>query len=78
MERLSKCINKKNSKMVHLKKIIGEFQNEGIGHSCGGLTSKIHCLSDQFGNPVDLVLTGGQVHDSQCAEFLPDNKKPIL
>ena len=72
MEPLSKRIN---MLLVHLKKTIGEFQDEGLGRSRGGLTSKIHCLSDQFGNPVDLLLPGGQVHDSQCAEALLDNKK---
>ena len=61
--------------LVHLKKTIGEFQDEGLGLSRGGLTSKIHCLSDQFGNPVDLLLTGGQVHDSKCAQALLHNKK---
>jgi len=48
--------------------------NEGIGRSRGGLTSKIHCVTDGLGNPVDFILTGGHVHDSQCAEELLDNK----
>ena len=42
----------------------------GIGRSRGGLTSKIHALVDADGRPVDLRLTGGQVHDSQEAEAL--------
>lgn len=48
--------------------------NEGMGRSRGGLTSKIHCVTDGLGNPVDFILTGGHVHDSQCAEELLDNK----
>ncbi|MCT4697453.1 hypothetical protein NLX65_03810 [Candidatus Cardinium sp. TP] len=52
------------------KKTIDEFPDEWLGRSRGGLTSKIHCLSDEFGNAVELMLTGGQVHDSQCAEAL--------
>ena len=61
-----------------LKKIIEGFPDEGLGRSRGGLTSKTHCLSDEFGNPVKLMLTGGQVHDSQCAEALLYGKKRIL
>ena len=41
-----------------------EHDDEGIGRSRGGLTSKIHCVVDGLGNPVDFILTGGQVHDS--------------
>lgn len=37
---------------------------QAIGHSRGGLTTKIHAAVDALGNPVRLKLTGGQVHDS--------------
>jgi len=38
-----------------------------MGHSCGGLTTKIHALVHADGLPVRLELTAGQVHDSQPA-----------
>ncbi len=49
--------------------------NEGLGRSRGGLTSKIHCVVDGLGNPVDFILTGGEVHDNVCADTLLDGKK---
>jgi transposase len=48
--------------------------DEGLGRSRGGLSSKIHCIVDGLGNPVDFILTGGEVHDNQCAEALLDGK----
>ena len=51
-----------------------ENDNEGLGRSRGGLSSKIHCVVDGLGNPVDFVLTGGEVHDSVCADALLDGK----
>lgn len=50
-------------------------EDEGLGRSRGGLSSKIHCLADGLGNPMDFILTGGEVHDSQCADALLENKK---
>ena len=49
--------------------------NEGLGRSRGGLSSKIHCMADGLGNPVDFILTGGEVHDNVCADALLDRKK---
>ena len=49
--------------------------DESIGRSRGGLSTKIHCAVDGLGNPVEFILTGGQVHDSQCAEALLDGKE---
>ena len=51
-----------------------ENYDEGLGRSRGGLSSKIHCIADGLGNPVDFILTGGQVHDSVCAAALLDGK----
>ena len=45
-------------------------EGEEIGRSRGGLSSKIHCVVDGLGNPVDFILTGGEVHDNVCAEAL--------
>jgi hypothetical protein len=40
---------------------------QAIGRSRGGLSTKIHALVDAVGNPVNLMLTPGQVHDLACA-----------
>ena len=44
--------------------------DEAIGKSVGGNTTKVHMLADSHGNPIDFVLTGGQVHDSKLAPVL--------
>ena len=49
--------------------------DEALGRSRGGLSTKIHCIAEGLGNPVDFVLTGGEVHDSQCADILLDGKE---
>ena len=41
-----------------------------IGKSVAGNTSKIHMVVDSFGFPIDFIITGGQVHDSQLAPEL--------
>lgn len=48
---------------------------EALGRSKGGLTTKIHCVTDGLGNPMDFILTGGEVHDSQCADRLLEDKQ---
>lgn len=60
--------------LARLKKSNPLGEDEGLGRSRGGLNSKIHCLADGLGNPVDFILTGGEVHDSQCAEALLEGK----
>jgi transposase len=40
------------------------------------LTTKIHALVDALGNPANLMLTAGQVHDLVCAEALIENADP--
>ena len=59
---------------VELKKNDQE-DSEGLGRSKGGLTSKIHCVTDGLGNPIDFILTGGEVHDSQGADCLLEDKR---
>ena len=41
-----------------------------MGRSRGGLTTKIHALTDARGLPVRLILTPGQAHDSVVADEL--------
>jgi transposase len=40
---------------------------EGLGRSCGGFSSKIHAVCDALGNPLDFIVSGGQVHDATHA-----------
>jgi transposase len=40
------------------------------------LTTKIHALVDALGNPANLMLTAGQVHDLACAQDLIENADP--
>jgi transposase len=47
-------------------------QIQAIGRSRGGPTTKIHIAVDALGNPLRLILTPGQVHDSTQAEELID------
>jgi transposase len=37
--------------------------DQAIGRSRGGLSTKIHTLVDALGNPLGFFLTGGEVHD---------------
>nr|WP_161493321.1 transposase [Zoogloea sp. LCSB751] len=41
----------------------GTHQDQAIGRSRGGLTTKIHACVDALGNPIRLILTAGQVAD---------------
>ena len=49
--------------------------NENLGRSRGGLTTKIHALSDALGNPVEFILSPGNDHDVPHAEELVKNLK---
>ncbi|HHT7364525.1 TPA: transposase [Legionella pneumophila] len=40
---------------------------EAIGSSVGGLSTKIHAKVDSFGQLVNILITPGQVHESQVA-----------
>ena len=45
-------------------------ENEAIGKSRGGNTTKIHMAVDAFGLPIEFHLTGGEVHDAKAAPEL--------
>jgi len=45
---------------------------EAIGKSRGGLTSKIHVVTDGKGNAMNVIITAGNVHDSKKAQDLLD------
>lgn len=42
--------------------------DHGLGRSRGGFGSKIHILVDGNGTPLEVEVSAGQVHDSQCLE----------
>jgi len=44
--------------------------NQAIGRSVGGLSTKIHAMVDALGNPTRFCLTPGQAHDLQGADVL--------
>jgi transposase len=45
--------------------------NQAIGLSRGGNTTKIHMAVDSFGLPIDFKITGGEAHDCKIAsEFI--------
>ena len=50
--------------------------NQAIGRSRGGLTTKIHAVVDALGNPVALALTPGQAADITQAAPLLDEVEP--
>jgi transposase len=51
------------------------FLNQALGRSRGGFSTKIHVVVDALGNPLDFVLTGGQVHDVTQASKLLEGLK---
>ncbi|MFO1159050.1 MAG: IS5 family transposase [Reyranellaceae bacterium] len=54
-------------------------EDQAIGRSKGGLSTKIHTLVDALGNPVGFFPTPGQAHDLQGADaLLPDMKADTL
>jgi transposase len=53
---------------VPVRKNAGEDQ--AIGRSRGGLSTKIHALVDALGNPVGFFLSGGEAHDLVGADHL--------
>ena len=53
-------------------------KNQAIGISRGGRSTKIHALVDSKGRPLNFIVTGGQVHDSQVVGEVLDTSKPPL
>ncbi len=45
-------------------------ENQAIGKSVGGNTTKIHMAVNAFGLPIEFDLTGGEVHDRKAAPEL--------
>jgi transposase len=53
-------------------------KNQAIGISRGGRSTKIHAVVDGKGRPLNFIVTGGQVHDSQVVDEVLDTPKPPL
>ena len=49
------------------KKRLNSENNQFIGTSRSGKTTKIHAVVDALGNPLHFMLTGVQVHDATAA-----------
>jgi transposase len=57
-------------------------EDEALGRSKGGFTTKIHAVTDALGNPLSFILTGGQASDIGQADALlqltPAGAKALL
>ena len=49
------------------------IQENALGRSRGGVSTKIHALVDGLGRPLHIALTAGQRHEAQKAEELVDH-----
>jgi transposase len=47
-----------------------KVEDQALGRSRGGLSTKIHALVDALGNPLRFLLTAGQAHDLAGADAL--------
>jgi transposase len=52
-----------------------QAQNQALGRSCGGVSTKIHAACDALGNPIRFILTGGEASDDTQALTLLDGVK---
>jgi len=50
----------------------GQAEEQGLGRSKGGLSSKIHIITDALGNPLKFIVTPGQRSDITQAQALAD------
>jgi transposase len=53
-------------------------KNQAIGVSRGGRSTKIHAIVDGKGRPLNFIVTGGQVHDSQVVDEVLNTPRPPL
>src|SRR5215813_14666172 len=54
----------------HSAGALKKVEDQALGRSRGGLTTKIHALVDALGNPLRFLLTPGQAHDLAGADAL--------
>jgi transposase len=54
-------------------------EDQALGRSKGGFTTKIHALVDGLGNPIKFILTGGHRNDiTQAAELLKEQRNTVV
>jgi transposase len=51
----------------------GQQKEEGLGRSVGGFSTKIHAKVDALGNPLQFIITAGQVNDITQANALTED-----
>jgi transposase len=56
----------------------GEKKSRRSALAAGGRSTKIHAIVDAKGRPLNFIVTGGQVHDSQVVEEVLDTPNPPL
>ena len=49
--------------------------DEALGRSSGGFSTKVHCVCDALGNPIEFILTPGQASDHTKAKQLIEGFK---
>ena len=54
----------------HSAGALKKAEDQALGRSRGGLSTKIHALVDALGNPLRFLLTPGQAHDLAAADAL--------
>lgn len=57
-----------------VKKKHGSQDEQALGRSRGGFSTKVHGVCDALGNPLDFTLTPGQASDCKQAVSLLENK----
>ena len=64
---------------AHGTRARGGYQAQAVGRSRGGLTSKVHLLTDALGYPVRFVVTGGARNDvTQAPALLPPGQGALV
>ena len=53
---------------------MGGQEFESLGRSRGGFSTKIHCKVDALGNPLRIILSGGEKADIKYAHALVNNE----
>ncbi|TQO19820.1 transposase [Rhodoglobus vestalii] len=70
--RLAPCAARTQRARSNYTKLENEPTDHAIGRSRGGLTTKVHALTDALVRPVSLLLTSGQAGDNPALEPLLD------
>lgn len=58
------------SKFINTVQPQGRTKKQSTGRSRGGITTKIHAVTDTLEYPLKIMLSGGNVHDVSLAKEL--------